>query len=104
MSSVENKVLPSARGIRKGYAGSDTLLACELDKESNRGRDLSIVHRRGPIDDFLEHIRTNRRHGRPQLLFSNHEIWESDSHAVERLVNERVWVYETLTCGARRIG
>ena len=61
------------------------MVTSEFDKESNRGRDASIVYRRGPVDDFFdEHVRGHGRHGRPQLPFGDHEIWESDGHAVEK--------------------
>jgi len=70
------------------------LAAGELDEESNRGRDAPIVDRRSPIDDVHDYAWTHRRHGRPQVLFSDHESWESHDHAIEWLVNEHVWVYE----------
>ena len=35
-----------------GHVGSHTLVAVEFDKESNRGREVSIVKSRGPVDDF----------------------------------------------------
>ena len=35
-----------------GHVGSHTLVAVEFDKESNRGREVSIVESRGPVDDF----------------------------------------------------
>ena len=34
-----------------GHVGSHTLVAVEFDKESNRGREVSIVKSRGPVDD-----------------------------------------------------
>ena len=34
------------------HVGNHTLVTVEFDKESNRGREVSIVDSRGPVDDF----------------------------------------------------
>ena len=77
-------------GRRRGNSVSErgrechvTLVASELDKESDRGRETSIVDRRGPINDFDEHVWIRGRHGSSQLCFGDHEIWESEGHAVD---------------------
>lgn len=70
-----------------------TLVTSELEKESNRGRDASIINRCGPVDDFDCHVQHHGRHGRHQLFFSDHEIGESNGYAGERSVKKRIWVY-----------
>ena len=73
-----------------------TVVASEFDKESNRGRDASIINRRGPVDDFDRHVWHYGRHGRPQLYFGDHKIGKSHDHAVEESVSKCMWVYRHL--------
>lgn len=60
----------------------------KLDEEPNRGGSPLVVDRRGPINDIRETFFGNGRHDSPQLLFSYHEIWKSNNHAVNGVVSE----------------
>ena len=65
--AVSGTEVVSRGGERTAEMEGRTLavIASELDKEANRGRDTPIVDRRGPIDNVHEQVGCHGRYGRP---------------------------------------